>query len=98
MEPLTTQTFSGDEIQAPATSADSLAALPALPDETHAVPFRDFGISARGRCGLSVRVQEQHLATVGRVISPCLSRQSQARSGEPKGAGTAGCNAGPASV
>jgi len=45
-----------------------------------------------------VRIQEQHLATVGRVISPCLSRQSQARSGEPKGAGTAGCNAGPASV
>ena len=52
MEPLTTQTFSGDETQAPATSADSLAALPALPDETHAVPFRDFGISEAISSGL----------------------------------------------
>ena len=41
---LTTQTFSGDETQAPATSAGSVTALPDR-GETHAVPFRDFGIS-----------------------------------------------------
>ena len=52
MEPLTTQTFGGDETQVPATSAGSLAALPALPDETHAVPFRDFGISEAISSGL----------------------------------------------
>jgi len=42
MEPLTTQTFSGDE--APASPAGSVTALPG-PGEAHAVPFRDFGIS-----------------------------------------------------
>ena len=41
---LTTQTFSGDETQEPATSAGSVTALPGR-GETHAVPFRDFGIS-----------------------------------------------------
>src|SRR5689334_21930783 len=41
---LTTQTFSGDETQEPATSAGSVTALPDR-GETHAVPFRDFGIS-----------------------------------------------------
>ena len=41
---LTTQTFSGDEAQEPATSAGSVTALPDR-GETHAVPFRDFGIS-----------------------------------------------------
>src|SRR5438132_7045776 len=45
MEPLTTQTFSGDEAQAPATPTGSVTALPGPEDETHAVPFRDFGIS-----------------------------------------------------
>jgi superfamily II DNA/RNA helicase len=45
MEPLTTQTFSGDEAQAPATPTGSVTALPGPKDETHAVPFRDFGIS-----------------------------------------------------
>src|SRR6201989_2788616 len=45
MEPLTTQTFSGDEAQEPATLTGSVTALPGLKDEAHAVPFRDFGIS-----------------------------------------------------
>jgi superfamily II DNA/RNA helicase len=54
MEPLTTQTFSGDEAQAPTPSSGSVTALPgtgadgdARPasDQAHAVPFRDFGIS-----------------------------------------------------
>jgi hypothetical protein len=44
MEPLTTQTFSGDEAQEPATLTGSVTALPGLTDETHAVPFRDFDI------------------------------------------------------
>jgi len=44
MEPLTTQTFSGDEAQAPASPAGSVTALPGRGD-AHAVPFRDFGIS-----------------------------------------------------
>ena len=43
MEPLTTQTFSGDEAQEPATLTGSVTALPGR-DETHAVPFRDFDI------------------------------------------------------
>src|SRR4029077_19053314 len=42
---LTTQTFSGDEAQAPATPTGSVTSLPGPEDETHAVPFRDFGIS-----------------------------------------------------
>ena len=41
---LTTQTYSGDETQEPATSAGFVTALPDRA-ETHAVPFRDFGIS-----------------------------------------------------
>jgi superfamily II DNA/RNA helicase len=41
MEPLTTQTFSGDETQAPLTPPGSEAATL---DGTSAVPFRDFGI------------------------------------------------------
>jgi superfamily II DNA/RNA helicase len=41
MEPLTTQTFSGDETQAPLTPPGPEAATP---DGTSAVPFRDFGI------------------------------------------------------
>jgi len=54
MEPLTTQTFSGDEAQAPTPSSGFVTALPdtgadgdARPasDQAHAVPFRDFGIS-----------------------------------------------------
>ena len=44
MEPLTTQTFSGDEAQEPATLTGSVTALPGRTDETHAVPFRDFDI------------------------------------------------------
>src|SRR2546429_6887167 len=52
MEPLTTQTFSGDEAQEPATLTGSVTALPGLPDETHAVPFRDFGISEAISSGL----------------------------------------------
>ena len=52
MEPLTTQTFSGDEAQEPATLTGSVAALPALRDETHAVPFRDFDISEAISSGL----------------------------------------------
>src|SRR5436309_14347080 len=43
MEPLTTQTFSGDEAQDPATLTGSVTALPGR-DEAHAVPFRDFDI------------------------------------------------------
>jgi superfamily II DNA/RNA helicase len=43
MEPLTTQTFSGDEAQEPATLTGFVTALPGR-DETHAVPFRDFDI------------------------------------------------------
>src|ERR1700745_3107233 len=53
MEPLTTQTFSGDEAQAPTPSSGSVTAQPgagadgeARPaSDPHAVPFRDFGIS-----------------------------------------------------
>src|SRR5438477_10404908 len=52
MEPLTTQTFSGDEAEAPATSTGSVAALPGPKDETHAVPFRDFDISEAISSGL----------------------------------------------
>jgi superfamily II DNA/RNA helicase len=44
MEPLTTQTYSGDEAQEPATLTGSVTALPGRTDETHAVPFRDFDI------------------------------------------------------
>src|SRR5690242_11079066 len=40
MEPLTTQTFSGDEAQAPLPPPEAAAT-----DGTSAVPFRDFGIS-----------------------------------------------------
>jgi superfamily II DNA/RNA helicase len=42
MEPLTTQTFSGDETQAPLPPPGPEAAIP---DGTRAVPFRDFGIN-----------------------------------------------------
>src|ERR1044072_9721423 len=42
MEPLTTQTFTGDETQDPLPPSGSEAATP---DGTSAVPFRDFGIS-----------------------------------------------------
>src|SRR5437764_391755 len=52
MEPLTTQTFSGDEAPAPVTSTGSVTALPGLTDETHAVPFRDFDISEAISSGL----------------------------------------------
>src|SRR3984885_10312720 len=52
MEPLTTQTFSGDEAQEPATLTGSVTALPGLTDETHAVPFRDFDISEAISWGL----------------------------------------------
>src|SRR5947208_11751160 len=52
MEPLTTQTFSGDEAPAPVTSTGSVTALPGLTDETHAVPFRDFDISEASSSGL----------------------------------------------
>ena len=52
MEPLTTQTFSGDEAEAPATSTGSVAALPGPKDEIHAVPFRDFDISEAISSGL----------------------------------------------
>ena len=52
MEPLTTQTFSGDEAQEPATLTGSVTALPGLTDETHAVPFRDFDISEAISSGL----------------------------------------------
>jgi superfamily II DNA/RNA helicase len=53
MEPLTTQTFSGDEAQAPTPSSGSVTAPPgtgadsdARPaSDPRAVPFRDFGIS-----------------------------------------------------
>ena len=54
MEPLTTQTFSGDEAQAPTPSSGSVTALPGTgahgddrpaSDRAHAVPFRDLGIS-----------------------------------------------------
>src|SRR5271165_425438 len=59
MEPLTTQTFSGDEAQAPAPSPGSVTALPGsgpggdavgpvagpADNGAHAVPFRDLGIS-----------------------------------------------------
>src|SRR6201989_2023784 len=49
MEPLTTQTFSGDE--APASPAGSVTALPGR-GEAHAVPFRDFGLSEAISSGL----------------------------------------------
>src|SRR6266699_279575 len=52
MEPLTTQTFSGDEAPAPVTSTGSVTALPGLTDATHAVPFRDFDISEAISSGL----------------------------------------------
>src|ERR1700730_7833109 len=52
MEPLTTQTFSGDEAEAPATSTGSVTALPGPEDETHAIPFRDFDISEAISSGL----------------------------------------------
>jgi superfamily II DNA/RNA helicase len=49
---LTTQTFSGDEAQEPATLTGSVTALPGPTDETHAVPFRDFDISEAISSGL----------------------------------------------
>src|ERR1044072_8320259 len=49
MEPLTTQTFSGDETQAPLPRPGSEAATP---DGTSAGPFRDFGISEANCSGL----------------------------------------------
>src|SRR6266567_2635311 len=52
MEPLTTQTFSGDEAEAQATSTGAVTALPGPKDETHAVPFRDFDISEAISSGL----------------------------------------------
>src|SRR6266513_449852 len=52
MEPLTTQTFSGDEAPAPVTSTGSVTALPGPTDETHAVSFRDFDISEAISSGL----------------------------------------------
>src|SRR5450631_1608101 len=42
MEPLTTQTFSGDETQAPLSPPGSVTALPVGPSP---VPFRDFDIN-----------------------------------------------------
>src|ERR1700748_2725814 len=53
MEPLTTQTFSGDEAEAPATSTGSVTALPGAKGETHAIPFRDFDISEAISSGLN---------------------------------------------
>src|SRR6476620_11624014 len=52
MEPLTTQTFSGDEAQEPATPTGSVTSLPGPEDETHAIPFRDFDISEAISSGL----------------------------------------------
>ncbi len=62
MEPLTTQTFSGDEAQAPALSSGSVTALPGTEPgndgigpasgSTPAVPFRDLGISEEICSGL----------------------------------------------
>ena len=66
MEPLTTQTFSGDEAQAPAPSSGSVTALPGTEPEggtadpvsspadgsVQAVPFRDLGISEEICSGL----------------------------------------------
>jgi len=52
MEPLTTQTFSGDEAEALAASTGSVTALPGPNDETHAIPFRDFDISEAISSGL----------------------------------------------
>ena len=66
MEPLTTQTFSGDEAQPPAPSAGSVTALPGTEpghdaadptsgpadDVAQAVPFRDLGISEEICSGL----------------------------------------------
>ena len=65
MEPLTTQTFSGDEAQAPAPSPGSVTALPGTEPEgevadpasgpadgAQAVPFRDLGISEEICSGL----------------------------------------------
>src|SRR6266852_6241116 len=53
MEPLTTQTFNGDETRASARSPESVTVLPdtaapadsALTGGAHAIPFRDLGIS-----------------------------------------------------
>src|SRR5580692_3330714 len=66
MEPLTTQTFSGDEAQPPAPSPGSVTALPGtepggdvagptngpVDGGVQAVPFRDFGISEEICTGL----------------------------------------------
>src|SRR5229473_2048285 len=62
MEPLTTQTFRGDEAQAPALSSGSVTALPGTvpgsdgvgpaSGSTPAVPFRDLGISEEICSGL----------------------------------------------
>ena len=54
MEPLTTQTFSGDEAQPPAPSSGSVTALPGTEarGDTQAVPFRDFDISEEIVSGL----------------------------------------------
>ena len=61
MEPLTTQTFSGDEAQPPAPSSGSVTALPGTEakytvndsaGDTQAVPFRDFDISEEIASGL----------------------------------------------
>ena len=62
MEPLTTQTFSGDEAQAPTPSSGSVTALPGTgadgdtrpaADRAHAVLFRDLGISETICSGLA---------------------------------------------
>jgi len=53
MEPLTTQTFNGDEARAPARSPEPVTVLPdtaapagsALTGSAHVIPFRDLGIS-----------------------------------------------------
>ncbi len=52
MEPLTTQTFSGDEAEAPSGTVTALPATGPAPGG-HAVPFRDLGISEAICSGLA---------------------------------------------
>src|SRR6266853_4543857 len=65
MEPLTTQTFNGDAIEAEALTPESVTALGSTEpggdvsdpagggDDTHAIPFRDLGISEAICSGLA---------------------------------------------
>src|ERR1700749_5274503 len=84
MEPLTTQTFSGDE--APASPAGSVTALPGR-GEAHPVPFGDFGISEAICSGLEAAGIFTTFPIQARTLPLALGGQDiigQARTGTGK--------------